>query len=492
MRSSSAFRSMLILFVALGSFTYGYAASIISTTLAQPSFVSYFALDKRQDASNVEGAINGLFQAGGLFGALSCIATADWLGRRKAIFIGAVISVIGGALQAGSVDIAEYIAMRFITGVGIGALVVLIPLYQSEISPAKIRGLLVGTHGACICTGYSISSWIGLGFYFVSASGAQWRIPLALQCVAPLILSCGIMYLPESPRWLLARDRTEEAYRSFCLTQVDDENADEEALRNEFQLLRAQLIHEKHNAVSFIELFRRPSLRKRCMIGFLTMFGAQGTATLVINNYGPLLYGNLGFDNVLQIVMQAAWITVGAFGNAINALLVDRIGRVRMLMFGFAGCVIALVGECITLSIFQRTGQKEVASAAVFFLFLHIGCFSISTDATSYVYASEIFPTPVRAKGLSVSISGLFIATILFLQSAPTAFDQIGWKYYLVFICVTSVIFVCMWLFFPETRQKSLEDIAVLFGDSEETLETLETLEKTDGVEDTQVEKVDG
>lgn len=129
---------------------------------------------------------------------------------------------------------------------------------------------------------------------------------------------------------------------------MDDENANEEALRNEFQLLRAQLIHEKHNAVSFIELFRRPSLRKRCMIGFLTMFGAQGTATLVINSmslprtlvstiadenqdYGPLLYGNLGFDNVLQIVMQAAWITVGAFGNAINALLVDRVGRVRML-----------------------------------------------------------------------------------------------------------------------------------------------------------------
>lgn len=82
--------------------------------------MSYFDLDKRPDASNIEGAINGLFQAGGLFGALSCIATADWLGRRKAIFIGAVISVIGGALQAGSVNIVEYIVMRFITGLGIG------------------------------------------------------------------------------------------------------------------------------------------------------------------------------------------------------------------------------------------------------------------------------------------------------------------------------------------------------------------------------------
>lgn len=78
--------------------------------------------------------------------------------------------------------------------------------------------------------------------------------------------------------------------------------------------------------------------------------------------------------------------------------------------------------------------------------------FSSSVDATSYIYASEIFPTPVRAKGLSVSISGLFIATILFLQAAPTAFDNVGWKYYLVFICVTSAIFVAMWLFFPEVR----------------------------------------
>lgn len=86
-------------------------------------------------------------------------------------------------------------------------------------------------------------------------------------------------------------------------------------------------------------------------------------------------------------------------------------------MFGFCGCVIALIGECITVDVFQRTGQRGAASAAVFFLFLHIGFFSSSVDATSYIYAAEIFPTPVRAKGLAVSISGLFIATIIFLQA---------------------------------------------------------------------------
>jgi MFS family permease len=109
-----------VLFVALGSLTYGYCASIIATTLAQPSFVTYFALDTASNASQLEGAINGLFQAGGLVGTLSCTKTADWLGRRKALFLGAIVSVIGGALQAGSVNIAMYIVMRFITGLGIG------------------------------------------------------------------------------------------------------------------------------------------------------------------------------------------------------------------------------------------------------------------------------------------------------------------------------------------------------------------------------------
>ncbi|KAH8817019.1 MFS transporter [Xylogone sp. PMI_703] len=475
MLSPVVIRFLIVLFVALGSLTYGYCASIIATTLAQPSFITYFKLDQRSNASQLEGAINGLFQAGGLVGTLSCITTADLLGRRKALLIGAVVSLIGGALQAGSVNIGMYIAMRFVTGFGIGALVTLVPLYQSEIAPPKIRGLLVGMHGVLICVGYALASWVGVGFYFVNASGAQWRLPLAIQCLPPLALAIGVLFLPESPRWLLSQDRVEEAYKSFLTARAEASNIeDTPAIRAEFDILHLQLIHEKQNVCSFLDLFRKPHLRKRCIVGWLTLFGAQGTATLVINNYGPMLYGSLGFGTVQQLLIQAGWITVCPFGNFINALLVDKLGRTRMLMFGFAGCVVALVGECITVSIYNRTGDSGVAAAAVFFLFLHIGCFSVSVDATSYIYASEIFPTPARAKGLSVSISGLFIATIVFLQSAPTAFANIGWKYYLVFIVITSILFVAIWLYFPETRQKSLEDISALFGDSFEVTEKVD------------------
>ncbi|KAG4290159.1 hypothetical protein FPRO06_02045 [Fusarium proliferatum] len=475
MDSSSPMRLPIVIFVALGSLSYGYASSIIATTLGQPTFLSYFALDTRPNANDLMGAINGLFQAGGFLGTLGCYAIADHFGRRKAILVAALISTIGGALQAGSVDIGMFIAMRFLTGVGIGALVTLVPLYQSEMSPSNIRGLLVGIHGGMIGTGYALASWVGLGFYFVEASGAQWRIPLAIQCLPSLLLAIGILMLRETPRWLILANRMDDARDSYNYSRLGatgGSTSDQEIHDADFETLRRQTICEIEQQIRFVDLFKSPSMRKRCITGFLTTFGCQATATIVINNYGPLLYKSLGFNAVQQLLIQCGWISVAPFGNFINAYLVDHMGRVKMLLTGFAGCVLALVGECITMSIFEKTNHRGAASGAVFFLFLHVTIFTLCCDATSYVYASEIFPTPVRAKGLSISVSGLFFATIIFTTAAPTAFANIGWKFYLVFIGLTSIIIVYAYFTFPETSKMSLEDIQELFGDPIDAIST--------------------
>jgi hypothetical protein len=129
---------------------------------------------------------------------------------------------------------------------------------------------------------------------------------------------------------------------------------------------------------------------------------------------------------------------------------------------GLSGCVLALVGECITVSIFQKNGDKGAAAGAVFFLFLHIAFYSTTMDATSYIYAAEIFPTPVRAKGIAISVSGLFVATIIFLEAAPTAFANIEWKYYTVFISVTTVMVVVILLYVPEVSATSFVFTSIL------------------------------
>ena len=189
------------MFVGLGSLTYGYCSSIIATTLGQPTFLAYFELDTRSNGADLMGAINGLFSVGGLFGAMSVLYTPDAWGRKYAIVFASTCAVVGSGLQAGSVHIAMFLIARLLTGFSVGALVSLVPLYQSEISPPRIRGFLVGMHGTGIAVGYISASWIGLGFYFVNANATQWRMPLAIQALFPLLLGIGVFFIPESPRW---------------------------------------------------------------------------------------------------------------------------------------------------------------------------------------------------------------------------------------------------------------------------------------------------
>ncbi|RSL55136.1 hypothetical protein CEP53_007204 [Fusarium sp. AF-6] len=183
-----------------------------------------------------------LYQAGGLLGAISVLYIPYRYGRRWALFIGGVFCCIGGALQAGSVHMAMLLAARFLSGCGIGSLVTLTPLYQSEVSPTNIRGFLVGMHGVMLCTGYSIASWTGVGFYFLEGTNKQWRGPLAIQVVFPLLLCIGVFFLPESPRWLLVQDDGERAYREFKRIHLSGSNdIDAQSIENEFILLRAQV-----------------------------------------------------------------------------------------------------------------------------------------------------------------------------------------------------------------------------------------------------------
>jgi hypothetical protein len=283
---------------------------------------------------------------------------------------------------------------------------------------------------------------------------------------------------------VLVHDQTENALKEFKRLHKNDTDESDAIINELFLLLRAQATEEVKSQTTLREFWTQKSLRKRCIIGFLTFFAGQGTGTLVINSqlnflstlfdltyiyldYGPMLYAKLGFDSLQQLLIQSGWISVCPFANFVNSLVVDRIGRTKLLskrtplclailynnfgiVFGLTGSIIALIGECITVDAFQRTGNRGAASAAVFFLFLHIFLFGLSYDATSYVYGSEIFPTPVRARGLGISVTGLFVATMIFLQSAPTAFTDIGWKYYLVFICISTVMIVVIYFYFPE------------------------------------------
>ncbi|KAK5322079.1 hypothetical protein LTR93_006317 [Exophiala xenobiotica] len=437
--------------------------------LGQPQFYEYLHLATYgpglSHTNALTGAMNGLFQGGGLFGSLAVGPIADKFSRRGSIAIAAGICLIGGALQTGTVNVAMFLVARFITGFGAGMILCSVPLYQSEVSPPHSRGVLVGIHGIWICCGYSVAGWVGYGcFYYTTAF--QWRFPLGLQCLPPVLLFIGLRFIPESPRWLCLRDRHDDAYRAIEYLHGDPSDPQQSLAKREYEAVRKQIELDcvKGNG-SYKELFTNPANRKRVSIGFLLLFGAQCTATIVIANYGIILYTGLGYTAPTTLAFTAGWVSVAVAGNTITSLFVDRVGRVRFLLIGFCGCLLALVMEMWLLAVYQNSTNKAGQAAAVSFLYIHVGFYSVCVDATTYIYCTEIFPSHLRARGSSVSISGLFFATVIFTCAAPQAFGDIGWKYYIIFAVLTVMMIIIMWFYFPETKGLSLEEINALFGE---------------------------
>jgi MFS family permease len=274
-----------VLFTALGALTYGYAFSVFSTSIGQPGFFKYFNLDPTSNYTNdILGAINALFSLGAALGALSIGWLPDWLGRKWSIVIAATVSLVGGALVAGSATIPMLVVVRLLHGVGVGQCITITPLYLSEVSAPAKRGLLAGMNASFLTTGYFLSSWVGYGTYFAKNETLQWRFPLAVSCLFPAVLLLGCPWVPESPRWLLWKGRGDEAWLITERLHHDPNDEAQTQAREEFYQMQTQIEFDKSLDTSILHMFKKPSLRKRILLGCGLLLGGQSCGPLVINS----------------------------------------------------------------------------------------------------------------------------------------------------------------------------------------------------------------
>ncbi|KAK2469233.1 hypothetical protein H9L39_19214 [Fusarium oxysporum f. sp. albedinis] len=386
MKTVNQYNVAVVLFTAFGSFAYGFNSSIIASATGLPSFWSYFNLTTSgpRAAWSIQmiGGMNSLYSAGGLIGCLTVGWLADKLGRKRSIQIICAICVGASIFTTASVNIGMFLAGRGIQGLGSGMIDTICPLYQSEISPAHARGRMVGMHAVFLVSGYAGASWVGLGCYFEDNPDIQWRLCIAFQVLAPLLLLLGSHVLPESPRYIIYNRRDEVGLQVLMKLHSYSEDLDSRYAHAEFEQIKQQVELDRASERSWLALWKSPNTRKRMIFGFLVIAIAQSSGVL----------------------------TGAAIAISCESAMVAR----------FAAC---------------------------------------------YVYLSEIFPTWMRAQGVSFSVAGLFTTTLLYTGSASVAFSEIGWKYYLVFIFASLTGAGIIWHFFPETNGLSLEEIGVLFGD---------------------------
>lgn len=259
---------------------------------------------------------------------------ADKVGRVRAMQIICVLAIISAAIQGGAVHIAMFLVGRFFNGMAAGMVDVIVPIYQSEVSPAKTRGRMVGTHGFLVVVGYGLAGWTGYGCYFDNNPNSQWRLCLSLQVVAPLLLLCATPFLPESPRWLVINNKPERGLSVLQKLHQNPNDPDDTFAREEYLQIRRQIELESTQPQSLVGILKQPHSRRRFFTGFFVQCIAQSTGVLVINNYQVLLYNGLGLFGSLPLLLYAVYTSWAAFLNWVASMIVDRFGRVRLLTIG--------------------------------------------------------------------------------------------------------------------------------------------------------------
>lgn len=463
----------------MGFFLFGYDQGVMGGLLTLPTFVSIFpemdtisehltAAQKSRN-STVQGVAISLYEIGCMIGALSCSSLGEKLGRRKSIFLGAVVMIIGSIIQATSFGLIQFIVGRIVTGFGNGFITSTVPVWQSECSPAHQRGKLVMLEGCLITAGIMMSYWIDLAFYFTKKSSVSWRAPIALQVVFAVIILSSVLSLPESPRWLVKNGFISEARQVFaCLDGVEEDHPSV-----------GKLVKQVETSVTscgptrFSDVLKNGKSRNfhRTVLAIVSQCFQQISGINLITYYAATVYENyLHLGPVLSRVLAACTGTEFFLASWIGVYTIERFGRRKLMLGGAVGMALSMAVLAISVWKIESQGTSSTdpgpAIAAAIFFFVYNTFFGIGWLGMTWLYSAEIVSLEVRSAATGLSTASNWIFNFLIVLITPVCFEHIGWKTYLIFAIVNAFIVPSVYFFFPETAHRSLEEIDKIFEQS--------------------------
>ncbi|KAJ5957571.1 hypothetical protein N7501_011850 [Penicillium viridicatum] len=462
MRLSPAWYQFLVgVFASLGSFLYGYDLGVIAEVLVCQSFKTKFEANDTQT-----GLVVSLFTAGAFFGAGFAGPSGDYLGRRRTISLGCLIFTLGGGLQTGARTIAYLYSGRFLAGLGVGFLTMMIPLYQAEICHPSIRGRVTSLQQFMLGIGSLCAGWIGYGTYtnFSGTNNAQWQLPLGLQVAPAVFLGILITFFPESPRWLIDHNRSEEGLRTLAkLHAHGDEN--DAWVQAEFAQIQESISFEHENeAKSYMELFNnRPSFRRLFLCCALQASG-QMTGVSAIQYYSPQIYGQIGISNEDTLKYQAINSVIALVAQFLCMMYIDRFGRRWTLIGGNLGNMVTFIVATVLLAQFPPSSTNTGAHwGFIIMTWVYNFSFSATCGPLSWIIPAEVFDTRTRAKGVSIATMTSFAFNTMIGQVTPIAMTNIGYRYYFLFVICNFTNALFFWLLLPETKRVPLEEMNQMF-----------------------------
>src|SRR5579863_6429573 len=419
---------------AIGGLLFGFDTAVINGAIV------FLKSQFQWSDSQTEIAASSLL-LGCVAGASLAAFTSDRFGRKRVLIAAAALFTVSSLASALPNNLTQFVIARVIGGLAIGIASTLSPLYIAEISPATSRGLMVSLNQLAIVVGILLS--YSVNYLLTSTGPANWRWMFASAALPSLGFLFALLFISESPRWLLQKGRDREA-EHFLAQMVGSEAASKEIIT-----IREAIAEESGNLLD-------PAFRKPLVAAILIALFSQFTGINAIIYYGSLVF----LEHVPhQSASSALWanVAIGAINlvaTIVGMSLIDRAGRKPLLMAAFAGMSLSLVG--VSASIHFQASAVVVLTLVL----TYVACFAVGVGTGTWVLMSEICPTRIRGRAMSLATiflwCGTLLVTLTFLSlvkslTAPGAF--------LLYAAVSIAAFLFVWRLVPETKGRTLEEI---------------------------------
>ncbi|KAG0653028.1 Major facilitator-type transporter ecdD [Hyphodiscus hymeniophilus] len=478
---------MMCAFASFGGIFFGYDSGYIGGVMGMPYFIHLYtglpypganatAAEKAAFAlpASKKSTITSVLSAGTFFGALIAGDLADWFGRRTTIILGCGIFIVGVILQTASHGLGLLVAGRLVAGFGVGFVSAIIILYMSEIAPKKVRGAIVSGYQFCITIGLFLASCVDYGTQNRKDTGS-YRIPIALQMLWAIILAIGLFLLPESPRYYVKKDNLEKA--AHVLSRLRGESEASELIQVELAEIVANNEYEKSVIpqtgyfgswwACFTGGLSNPASNlRRTIMGTSLQMMQQWTGINFIFYFGTTFFQELGtIHNPFLISLVTTLVNVCS--TPISFYIIERYGRRTILIWGAVGMFICefIVGIVGVTAGRESKHNTSAVSSQIAFICIYIFFFATTWGPAAWVVIGEIFPLPIRSRGVALSTASNWlwncIITVITPYMVGTGKGQANLQSRVFFVwgalCVTCWVYA--YLLIPETKGLSLEQV---------------------------------
>ncbi|KAF4554648.1 High-affinity glucose transporter-like protein 1 [Elsinoe fawcettii] len=458
------------LIATLGGMLFGFDISSISALIGSTQYRTYF----NEPAGIIQGAIGSALAAGSVVGSIIAGPISNKIGRRDSIMFACLWWLLGTAIQTGTNGVGSLIAGRIFNGVTVGITSSQVPVYLAEIARKEKRGSLIIIQQLAIEWGILIMFFIGYGCTFIPGE-ASFRTAWGIQFVPCVMLMIGLPFLPRSPRWLAKVDRVDEAIDVLARIQAGGDRNDPLVVA-EWQEIVETLAAERAAPAGWRK-FVVNGMWKRTLAGFTVQMWQQNAGANVMTYYVVYIFSMAGLSGNINLIASGVQYALFIIFTTVMFFYIDKTGRRPLLIYGalaMAACHFVVGGLLSSGEIVPGgvDGNPNVpvrltgspAYAVIAFCYLLIIVYALTLAPVCWIYAAEVWSLETRAVGMSIASLGNWLFNFALGLYIPPGFQNIRYGLFIIFGVLCVMAATQFFFTYPETANKSLEEIEILFS----------------------------